>query len=546
MKINEIDVVNLSQQNNVKKVLKKLMMLEKIELLIFLIPTLILFFIGIYARTERNKLPINTIVLSKVAIFLGFGVSLFGIALVSLTGQNEINILSVADLGLAIRIDPLSMVMYSMIAILGFVVLRFSYNYLNGDPRHSIFIGRMAITIAAVQLLVLSGNLMVLFFAWVTASIALHQLILFYSERVKARSAAKKKFIIARLSDVSLLIAFILLYVNFGTGNLTDIFSAIQNDQMISSNLLEGSGVFLVLAAIFKSAQFPTHMWLVEVMETPTPVSALLHAGLLNAGPFIIVRMAYLMDAIYFAPILLIVIGAVSACYGSIVYITQPSVKTALSYSSVAHMGFTLMTCGFGVYSAAMLHLTGHSFYKAHAFLSSGTNIERSGASKYSKIIRKGQILKILTGILGALVVYFGISFLWGFNFKEDFKLLVIGGVIVLGLSQLMVQAFDSNSSFRVMRGVILRSAILTVSFFTLEAMMHKLLVSELPELGAPSLTFMVLMIIVLAIFCLIILIQVFAPLINSNQRMNNLGVHIRNGFYLNIYFDRLINAYKR
>ncbi|MFK8045893.1 MAG: proton-conducting transporter membrane subunit [Crocinitomicaceae bacterium] len=521
-------------------------MLEKFELIIFLLPTLLLFFTGFYSRFEKGRLPGRTILLSRLSIYIGFGLAVAGSFLVFSKGQMELDVFSIANLGLTIRIDSLSMVMYSMIAILGFVVLRYSYNYLSGDNRHAIFIGRMAATIGAVQLLVLSGNLLALFFAWMIASIALHKLILFFSGRVKAQNAAKKKFIIARLSDLTLLTSFVLIYTQFGTGNLSEIFAAIKSQQGTSTFMLEWSAFFLVLAAIFKSAQFPTHGWLVEVMETPTPVSALLHAGLLNAGPFIIVRMAFLMDAVYIAPIVLVVVGAISAIYGSIVYITQPSVKTALSYSSVAHMGFTLMTCGFGVYAAAMLHLTGHSFYKAHAFLSSGTNIEKSGASKFQSIKRFGNIGKIVLGITTSIGIYLGIAVLWGFDFNADFKLLIVGGVIVLGLTQLLVQTYDSDAKIKVLFGIIGRTIILTLSFFTFESAMHHLLVSELPIATPVNGTYLALMTFVLAAFSIVILIQVFAPRITQNKLTSNLGVHIRNGFYLNVYFDRLINAYKK
>jgi NAD(P)H-quinone oxidoreductase subunit 5 len=521
-------------------------MLENLELLVFILPTALFLLIGAFARIENGRKPKRTIVFSNATMFLGLGVALAGAILVAFNGQTELDVFSIAGLGITFRIDALSMVMYNMIAILGFVVLRFSFNYLDGDKRHAIFLGRMTTTIAAVQLLVLAGNLIVLFFGWLIASLALHKLILFYADRSKAQNAAKKKFIIARLSDISLLVSFILLYVQFETGNLTNIFTAIQDVNFQASSTLELAVFFLVLAAIFKSAQFPTHGWLIEVMETPTPVSALLHAGLLNAGPFIIIRMAFLMDAVYFAPIVLIIVGAISAIYGSVVYITQPSVKTALSYSSVAHMGFTLMTCGFGVYAAAMLHLTGHSFYKAHAFLSSGTNIEKSGSSKYSKSVRSGQVLKISLGILTSLVIYLGIAYLWDFDFEKDIKLLVVGAVIVLGLGQLLAQTFDSGLKGSAIAMIVLRAVVLTISFFGLESLMHALLASEIPHTSVVNNTFVVLMVFVLAMFGTVIFAQIFAPLIKQSKFTSNLGVHIRNGLYINVYFNKLIKAYKK
>ncbi|MDX1351272.1 MAG: proton-conducting transporter membrane subunit, partial [Putridiphycobacter sp.] len=269
------------------------MMLENLELLMFTLPTILLLLIGVFARIENAQKPKRTIFFIKATLVLSLGVAVSGALLTAVMGQTEIDLFSVAGLGITFRIDALSMVMYNMIAILGFFVLRFSFNYLDGDKRHAIFLGRMTTTIAAVQLLVLAGNLLVLFLGWFLASLALHKLILFYGNRKKAQNAAKKKFIIARLSDISLLFSLALIYGQFETGNLTNIFLAIQDVNFQASSTLELAVFFLVLAAIFKSAQFPTHGWLIEVMETPTPVSALLHAGLLNAGPFIIIRMAF-------------------------------------------------------------------------------------------------------------------------------------------------------------------------------------------------------------------------------------------------------------
>lgn len=519
---------------------------ETLSLLIFTLPTILLFSIGIYSKLELGKRPIKAILQGKIAMIASLGAAVYGSVYFWMNGFTELNLFSWQSIGITFRIDSVSMIMYSMIAILGLIVLRYSANYLNGEKRHSVFMARMSATIAAVQLLVISGNLFVIFLAWFGASVTLHKLILFYSDRDRAKNAAKKKFIIARLSDVALFIGCVLLYLQFDTGNLEVIFQALKSQSQPINNNLEWAGLFFVLAAIFKSAQFPMHGWLVEVMETPTPVSALLHAGLLNAGPFLIIRMAYLMDAVYFAPIVLIVVGAISAFYGSIVYITQPSVKTALSYSSVAHMGFTLMTCGFGVYSAAMLHLTAHSFYKAHAFLSSGTNIEKSQTSRFEKTIRKGSAIRITAGIISALTIYLGISFLWGFDFQKDFKLLVIGGVIVLGVSQLLVQAYDSNTTFKAILSLSLRAILLTISFFLLENFMHHLLNNELPVANTADTLYIILMVFVLSIFSLIIFTQVLAPALRQNNFTRQMGVHIRNGFYINVYFDRIINAYKK
>ncbi|SIO02599.1 proton-conducting transporter transmembrane domain-containing protein [Algoriphagus halophilus] len=451
----------------------------------------------------------------------------------------------IADLGFSIRLDSLSVIMLNMIALLGFIVIRFSLNYLDGDSRHGTFIGRLAAAIASVQLLVLSGNLGILFIAWVLTSMSLHRLLVFYKERPGAIIAARKKFIVARLGDVSLLASVILLYSKFGTGNLEVLFQTIKTNLAtgISMPGIELVAVLLALAAILKSAQFPTHGWLIEVMETPTPVSALLHAGLLNAGPFLIIRMAFVMDASTYASGILIGIGGFTALFASVVFLTQTSVKTALGYSSVAHMGFSLMTCGLGVYPAAMLHLVSHSFYKAHSFLSSGSVIEVIRASNVINSKRIGSPIRILMGALLALGLYSGFAMLWGIDPEKELSLLAIGGIIILGLTRLFTSALDSNGGKKLILKAIALSILVTLSFFTLESGAHFLLSSQVPELTQPNLFESILLGIMLMAFGITVFIQIITPTLSSNPTYLALAVHIRNGLYINTIFDRMVRS---
>ena len=448
------------------------------------------------------------------------------------------------EVGFSIRLDSLSITMLTMIALLGFIIVRFSMNYLDGDARQSIFLARMTATIASVELLVLSGNMMQLFVFWVITSICMHYLLVFYRDRPQAIAAARKKFIVARIGDASLLAATILIYLNYGTGDLTKIFEGVQNTAPLNTQLTLAT-VFIVLAAVFKSAQFPTHGWLIEVVETPTPVSSLLHAGLLNAGPFLIVRMGFLMSESSSASLMLIVIGGFTAMFASVVFLTQPTVKVSLGYSSVAHMGFSLLVCGFGVYSAALLHLVAHSFYKAHSFLSSGSVIDLVRAKKVSIPKRKGSIFRIILSITFSLAVYACFCYLWGIQPQEEFGLMAIGAVIVMGSSQIMVQTFDSNGTISAM----LQSAFLVIVvaglFFILEQGAHLLLQSQIPAAYVPSLAIQLTVGMVILCFFILVLLQLAAPNLKRGTFGYQLGVHLRNGFYANVIFDRMVGSLK-
>ena len=456
-------------------------------------------------------------------------------------GLFESALLGINDFGLSIRLDSVSMIMYSMIAIIAFIVMKFSLNYLDGDRNHGRFIGRLAATIASVQLLVLSGNLGLLLISWILTSISLHRLLVFYRDRPGAISAARKKFIMARLGDLCLLIAVTLLYLQFETGNMESIFEQISLASLPLN--VEAAAIALVFAALFKSAQFPTHGWLIEVMETPTPVSALLHAGLLNAGPFLLIRMAFVMDASTYAPMFIIVIGGFTAMFASLAFLTQTSVKTALGYSSVAHMGFSLMVCGLGVYPAAMLHLVAHSFYKAHSFLSSGSIIDSIRASKVKKAKRTGNPFKIATGFVLALGIYAGFAIIWGIDPNKEIALLAIGAIMVMGLSTLFTSALDTNGSFQLVLRASLLALIVALSFFTLESGFHFLLSGQVPELSGLSVTEGWLIAGVLLAFGLVVLFQILAPLFASGQTYTALAIHLRNGLYANAILDRIIGS---
>jgi len=448
-------------------------------------------------------------------------------------------------IGFTGRLDSVSVIMFGMIALLSYIVMRFSLNYLDGDTNQGAFLGRMAATIASVQLFVLSGNLVLLYISWILTSVSLHRLLVFYKDRPRAIIAARKKFIMARLADACLLVAFVLLYNQFNTGNLEVIFQELKSS--ISSNQpIEGMEVIALLiatAALLKSAQFPTHGWLIEVMETPTPVSALLHAGLLNAGPFLIIRMAFVMEATSTASILLIILGGFTALFASVVFLTQTSVKTALGYSSVAHMGFSLMTCGLGVYPAAMLHLVAHSFYKAHSFLSSGSVIDTLRTSKISSSVREGNIFKIFIGIILALIVYTAFATFWGLDLKRDIALVTIGAIIIMGLSRLFTSAIDSAASFTLIIKATLLALLVATAFFLLESGAHHLIASQIPELITPSHYELIIICVILFVFGAVTFIQIASPLFSNRPAYQALAIHIRNGLYVNTLFDRIVRA---
>jgi NAD(P)H-quinone oxidoreductase subunit 5 len=509
-----------------------------------LIPAALFGAVAVAAARRRDGRGPGVARLGSLASAAGVVVALAVAAVTALHGTSTSPTLGTADLGLSVRLDALSVTMLAMIAVLAAVVVRYSRTYLDGDPRRDAFLGRLAATIAAVEVMVVSGNLVLLVAAWVTTSLTLHGLLVFHGDRPRAVVAARKKFVLARIGDVLLVGAAVALYDATGTGDLGTILD--QASQLPPAWAIGGislAAVLLAAAAALKSAQFPTHGWLVEVMETPTPVSALLHAGILNAGPFLAIRTAYVLDSSRTATTALLVVGGTTAVVASIVLLTQPSVKVALAYSSAAHMGFMLMICGMGLYPAALLHLVAHSFYKAHAFLSSGSVIDDQRASGVALPRRLGRPGRVLASTGIALALYLPLALLLGVDLVGEPVLLAVGAILVLGTTQLVAPALDSTGTAAgVVRAVVLAAGV-TVSFFTLEAGAHHLLQGAVPELVPRDGIQLALVVAVLLAFATVVALQIIEPARPSGPRRRALAVHLRNGLYANAVYDRVIGA---
>ncbi len=476
---------------------------------------------------------------------VGIAVAVVAGLVVALDGPVRTPTLGAGGLGLSIRLDALSTVMLGMITVLALVIFHYSSTYLDGDPRHGSFLGRLAGTVAAVEVLVLAGNLVLIVLAWVATSLALHRLLLFYPDRRRAVLAARKKFAAARVGDLLLVIAAVALYVRYDTGDLGALAAAIGADGVVGWQLgaTQLAAVCIAVAALLKSAQFPTHGWLVEVMETPTPVSALLHAGILNAGPFLVIRLAHVTDGAALANVVLIVVGGLTAAFASVSLLTQPSVKVALGYSSAAHMGFMLLVCGLGVYPAALLHLVAHSFYKAHAFLASGSVIDEAKASGVRIPSRLGSPARIGASLAAALGLYAAFSLVWGTQYVREATLLLLGLILVLGVTQLLAPTLDSAAGpggVAVTAGLALA---VVLAFFTLESGAHELLDHTLPESASRGLVELVVAAGVVAAFAGVVGTQIVDPTRASTGRRRALAVHFRNGFYANALLDRAVGA---
>jgi len=271
---------------------------------------------------------------------------------------------------------PLGVGLALLVQLLGTVIAAFSARYLEGDANQRRYIGALAAVLACVHLLLLADHWLLLICAWAAAGMALQWLLCFYADRPFARLAAHKKRIADRLADVMLMGAAALAWWEVGSGSLTALWAHIAQQGLSLS--LQGSAVLLVLAVTLRTALLPVHGWLIQVMEAPTPVSALLHAGVVNLGGFVLIRFAPMLEQASAARFLLLALGLATAVLAGMVMLTRISIKVRLAWSTVAQMGFMLLECALGLYTLAALHLIGHSLYKAHAFLSASSVVRET------------------------------------------------------------------------------------------------------------------------------------------------------------------------
>lgn len=282
---------------------------------------------------------------------------------------------------LSVRGDALSLILLGLVTFVALVIMRFSQRYLAGEPGQLRYLRALLLILAAVSLLVIANHLLVLAVAWSVSSITLHQLLTFYPDRPQALVAAHKKFLMSRIADAALFTALLLLHHGFGTLEL-DVLAARAQHGMPESLSIEAAGALLAVGVMLRSAQLPFHGWLIQVMETPTPVSALLHAGIVNIGGFVLIRLSGLLPHLEVAQTLLVLGGSLTATLAALVMTTRVSVKVGLAWSTCAQMGFMLVECGLGAFELALLHLVAHSLYKAHAFLGSGRVVQASVAAR--------------------------------------------------------------------------------------------------------------------------------------------------------------------
>lgn len=434
---------------------------------------------------------------------------------------------SAAEAGLA-RLDALAVIMAVLVSFLGVVVLRFSTRYLEGDPARPRFLSWMSLTLAAVLTLVVSNHMLLLVGSWTATSLCLHRLLLHHPERPGAIFAARKKFVFSRLAELSLLGAALLLHAGHDTWKIDQLVTSIASGNHAG---LPDAAILLAFGAMLKSAQFPFHSWLPDTMDTPTPVSALMHAGIINAGGFLILRLAPVFTAVPASMYLLATVGTLTAVFGAIVMLAQPGVKRSLAFSTIAQMGFMMIQCGLGAWGLALLHLVAHSLYKAHAFLRAGSAV---GATPRAAIplSTPSLVFGALTGVALVTAVATGLHLLVpsGSSSKPIFL-----GILALSLAYGIGRAWSGHHRS------LPRALAVAAGLALVACGLHHVAGQLLPSPVAPPVPVWLASFVAFA-FAALFLFQALLWRASAHPLGRRLYVHALNGFYVGPLANRLLN----
>ena len=509
---------------------------------------LALLLFGCLPAARMNRHARKTARTGAALALTAFGLALGAAVALTFSGPADIALTLAGPAELGIHFDTLSAIVLVLVAFLLAVVTRFSINYLAGDPAQGRFTKWLSLTGGSVLLLVISGNLLQFALAWVATSLSLHQLLVFYPHRPGAVLAARKKFLISRLGDLGLLAVLVLVHREFHTWRFSELFAAAGQIRTAHGAGMGSAigliAILLVAVAMMKSAQFPFHSWLPDTMETPTPVSALMHAGIINAGGFLIIRLNPLVTLSPGAMSTLALFGAFTALFASLVMLTHASVKRSLAFSTVAQMGFMMLECGLGAFSLAVLPLVAHSFYKAHAFLTSGSIVNMAKSAWVPTARPRAHPVTLGASFALAILLAVGLGRLFGVEFGRDPGLLVLGCAFTMALAYALWNLWCHTLNFKLAAlGAGLGAGIVT-AYYSLHRVFARLL-GEPAWTNSQLLSWpgVVLIGTLLGLFLLVLVIQTGLPQWSNRPWLRAVYVHARNGFYFNTLANRCVTA---
>jgi NADH-quinone oxidoreductase subunit L len=351
---------------------------EQLVLFIPFIPILIAFLLGFFNKKE---------LIPKISLFFSSMIALLGLYGTYYVMSNDTEI---HGLGGLLVFNELSSILVPYVAILGLVIRKYSTKYMWDEPGYKRFFILLNFIFSAIYMLVMSNNLIILTIAWQLMSISLYLLITF---NVESKSAIKNggwTMLVHKLADLFFILAVMLTYKTFGSFELAQLsqkWLEMSQAGSIDNPMIYVIGFLFLFAAMMKSAIIPFHLWLPYTSEAPTPVSALMHAGVVNVGGILLNKIAFLLLLTPAVLNVAFIMGLITAIGASLLMLAVSDIKRSLGYSTVGQMGYMIMEVGLGAFSLAIYHLMVHGIFKASLFLESGSII--NAARKEPNIPRR-------------------------------------------------------------------------------------------------------------------------------------------------------------
>jgi NAD(P)H-quinone oxidoreductase subunit 5 len=312
--------------------------------------------------------------------------------------------------GWGFRIDSLGLMISSFILFVSGIIHFFSVRYMAGDRKYNDFFIKLGLLTSSLLLMIGADHLILMLIFWTFSNLVLSRLMIHKADWSASGQSGILMFRLSAIGSGSITLAILILFHSLGTFSLHEI---LQNQSLIVGPIKFIVLLFLIGAALIQSAAWPFHKWLLSSLNSPTPVSALMHAGLVNGGGFLLTRFAPLFSEGNRALDILFILGLISVVLGTGWKLIQNNIKATLACSTMSQMGFMLMQCGLGLFSAAIAHLFWHGLFKCYLFLNSGSAIVEKQKSDSKK-----NGLKYLVALVAGLPGAYGFALIMGFSLQ--------------------------------------------------------------------------------------------------------------------------------
>ncbi len=343
-----------------------------------------------------------------------------------------------------INIDSLSKLMIGLIIIISSIIITFSRNYMRGDRKYCQFFVNLSMMIFSIIIMVISDHILLFLTFWCCSNFFLVKLMTHKREWKMAKNAGNLAFKNFIFGAIFIAVAFFIFNYNYNSYLISEINAQAANENLQGEKfniIIFLALIFLLLGAMTQSAIMPFHKWLLSSLNSPTPVSAIMHAGLVNGGGFLIVRFAPIFTSHSSFLNIVFVIGIISGLVGTLFKLMQTDIKRMLASSTLSQMGFMIAQCGLGLFSAAIAHLCWHGLFKAYLFLSSASCVYESRVQTTKKVSFSIIVFALICGTIGA--------FSFAFASNKDISSLNSNYILItlafLASSQLALNTLKEN-----------------------------------------------------------------------------------------------------